>query len=164
MYHSKNGLFFFRLADSGEVRIVKTRDGKMPDPATNPPESEVTLTAGEWAEMVCFVSKDGWNPNRWRRARHFHGTDLPVERPELKDEGGVTDSAAVILAAMGEMMTKLGSLIQEDRILALATAFSEHDFVQKAFARNDQAAAAVHQKFADDLREIRRRHVKQIGG
>ena len=37
MFHSKNGLFFVRLNDTGEVRILKTRDGKMPDPDTNPP-------------------------------------------------------------------------------------------------------------------------------
>ena len=77
MFHLKDGLFFVRLNDTGEVRIIKTRDGKMPDPDTNPPEWAVTLAENEWASVVCSVSADGEDHARWMHARRFHGTDLP---------------------------------------------------------------------------------------
>ena len=86
MFHSKNGLFFCRLNDSGEVRIIKTRDGKMPDPDTNPPESAVTLTENEWASVVCSVSKGGDDHARWMRARRFHGTEFSELQPSGADE------------------------------------------------------------------------------
>ena len=86
MFHSKNGLFFCRLNDSGEVRIIKTRDGKMPDPDTNPPESAVTLTENEWASVVCSVSKGGEDHARWMRARRFHGTEFSELQPGGADE------------------------------------------------------------------------------
>ncbi len=76
MFHSKDGLFFCRLNDTGEVRIIKTRDGKFPDPDTNPPEWAVTLAENEWASVVATVSADGESYDKWMAARVFHGLTL----------------------------------------------------------------------------------------
>ena len=82
MFHSKDGLFFFRLQPQGEVRIIKSTDGRLPD-ETNTAWA-VTLTENEWASVVCSVSDAGENHARWMRARRFHGTDLPFGEHELK--------------------------------------------------------------------------------
>ena len=73
MFHSKEGLFFCRLNDSGEVRISKTLDGKMPDPDINPAEWAITLAENEWSSVMCSVSALGETSERWRAARLFHG-------------------------------------------------------------------------------------------
>jgi len=83
MFHSKNGLFFWRQKDGGDVRIIKTSDGK--DPFTHPIGDgqmennvvcDVVLAENEWASVVAAVSADGENYERWMSARIFHGLPL----------------------------------------------------------------------------------------
>lgn len=105
MFHSRNGLFFCRLNDTGEVRIIKTRDGRMPDPDTNPPEWAITLPENEWASVVCSVSAAGETSARWMCARQFHGTELPRYTGQSGNE--IVAQRDVHLAALNALRESL---------------------------------------------------------
>lgn len=175
MFHSRDGLFFQREG-SGSVRIIKTSDGKEPREDTNSTNIlfMLVLAENEWGSVVCSVSKAGEDYARWMRARRFHGTDLPFAEHELKRTtqeelspeqrewmdapmGPIEhkrNTAPALIAGIDEMMTKLGYMIQEDRLVALAIV-RENALINKAL-RDDHAAA--YQRYKNELREISERH------
>jgi len=67
-FHSHDGWFFQRIPD-GKVRIRQhAQQG-----ASNQVLAEVVMSAHEWASIVCSVSHDGEDGERWKRALQFHG-------------------------------------------------------------------------------------------
>lgn len=181
MFHLRDGLFFAR-SNATDVCIIKTSDGKMPwrqsgkagEPFATNIVFEITVPENEWASVVCSVSVDGENHARWMRARRFHGTDLPFAVHELKDaiEAPLTPeqrewmdapmgpskaaghTADQLVAAIDDMMSKLGYLIQPDRTVALAVV-REEVLIQKARS-NEQYSA--WQRYKNELAEISQRH------
>lgn len=68
MFHTQNGLFFERLAD-GEVRVIKTWDGREPR-ADNIACDEV-LTPGSFASVTSSMSARGETSETHREALDF---------------------------------------------------------------------------------------------
>lgn len=85
-FHARDGWFFKRL-EYGAVEISND-------------EGSIVLTENEWASVVCSVSGDGENGERWMQARKFHGTPLshPSAMAEAKGEVMLEELAGAILA------------------------------------------------------------------
>lgn len=115
MFHSRNGLFF-HATGQGNVRIIKTNDGKEPVSclAANPDRVEtnivcdVTLPENEWASVVSSVSKEGETASRWNQARRFHGTKIPI--PAAPEEKLTAEDEEWMNASMGTPKGKLNAV------------------------------------------------------
>ena len=59
-YHWRDGWRFKRMED-GSVRIV------------HPTHAGATIPPNEWASIVCAVSQQGEDNERWTAAQDFHG-------------------------------------------------------------------------------------------
>lgn len=66
MFHAQHGLFFQRLP-GGDVRIVKTRDGKEPvdDSIVGNITMDETLTQSSFASVVSSMSASGEANGGW---------------------------------------------------------------------------------------------------
>lgn len=121
MFHSRNGLFF-HATGQGNVRIIKTSDGKEPVSclAADPDRVEtnivcdVTLPENEWASVVCSVSKDGETASRWDQARRFHGNEIPfpaaILTPAAPEEKLTAEDEEWMNAPMGTPKGKLNAV------------------------------------------------------
>lgn len=70
MFHESDGLFFKRLPN-GDVRIVKTHDGR--DIRLDNVVFDHTVSAAVWASVIATCSKQGEYPNGgFDRAVAFH--------------------------------------------------------------------------------------------
>lgn len=67
-FHWQDGLFFKRVPD-GNVRIRQHAERGASDEVL----SEIIIPPNEWASIVCSVSHDGEDSERYRMALRFHG-------------------------------------------------------------------------------------------
>lgn len=67
-FHWQDGWFFKRVPD-GNVRVRHYADGGASDEIL----TEFVVPPNEWASIVCSVSHDGEDGERYRRALIFHG-------------------------------------------------------------------------------------------
>lgn len=74
-YHWRDNMFWKRLPD-GSVRIAlfATRfSGAALEGDDDEPVREWVIPPNEWASIVCAVSQEGENGQRWEEAQDFHG-------------------------------------------------------------------------------------------
>jgi hypothetical protein len=84
-FHNRDGWFFRRDSDDGNVRIWKVRwetrevqgqyVGKTPVLEAGP----FIVPENEWASIVAAVSRGGENGESWRYARHFHNGHVDTQ-------------------------------------------------------------------------------------
>ena len=70
-FHAKDGLFFERINEAGDVKISVVKEGM----AGSEVVFETVIREGSWASAMASVSRDGEDVDRWCRARHYHMGD-----------------------------------------------------------------------------------------
>lgn len=86
MYHAKDGLFFERLPH-GDLRIVKTDDGKQPEPRNTNVVFETILQCSVVASLMACACTRGYTTDTFFEAYEFLKAKVtPYELPQPPKE------------------------------------------------------------------------------
>lgn len=113
-FHVKNGWFFARVSDDGDVEVTKRSAGEL----SRPVEQQVVFSANEWVSLVSAVAPNRGSGEEHVGAKALHAPSAPtpsqVSRAALERELGELRAKNHDLEQVLEDAAKSYELLQEE--------------------------------------------------